>query len=455
MPLTQRRNNNNSARAAAMEAVAAGAPTRKKRVQQQVEAFLTSWDHAPQHLRDNPFIRQGYRAGHSFTDAVRSAFKLHNESGNIWTHLVGFIIFVLLTVTTIRLRPAPLRLGAEALSALEGRLSFHGSKSTLYDVLATAEAWERSVVRLGGDVVAPLEARLRTIGKHNLHDLADLFSSSASELGGNIEAFGSSLGSSARGVGAKLRAAGASASAELAHVEARISRASADALRDLEINLHRALAAVIDAKWPVSRWPMHVFTAGAMACLLTSAVCHLFGCCAAHVSSIMWRFDYAGIATLIVASFFPPVYYAFLCNPVARVVYLGATAALGLSAMAVTLLQRFQDPRWHAYRAGLFVGLGLWGAVPLVHAWRMHASAAEFVAAMHLDLAMGAIYLIGAAIYAARVPERWKPGAFDVAFHSHQLFHVAVVIAAMLHYKASRLLMHWRDTTGGCGLSAI
>lgn len=36
--------------------------------------------------------------------------------------------------------------------------------------------------------------------------------------------------------------------------------------------------------------------AGAMLCLLTSATCHLFGCCAAHITSVMWRFDYAGIA---------------------------------------------------------------------------------------------------------------------------------------------------------------
>lgn len=52
-----------------------------------------------------------------------------------------------------------------------------------------------------------------------------------------------------------------------------------------------------------------------MVCLLTSAVCHLFGCCAAHVTAVLWRFDYAGIAVLIVASFFPPVYYgALLCR---------------------------------------------------------------------------------------------------------------------------------------------
>lgn len=59
-----------------------------------------------------------------------------------------------------------------------------------------------------------------------------------------------------------------------------------------------------------------------MVCLLTSATCHLFGCCAAHITAVMWRFDYAGIAVLIVASFFPPVYYgapaALLLLPLLR-----------------------------------------------------------------------------------------------------------------------------------------
>jgi adiponectin receptor len=51
-----------------------------------------------------------------------------------------------------------------------------------------------------------------------------------------------------------------------------------------------------------------------MVCLLTSATCHLFGCCSAHVTAVMWRFDYAGIAVLIVASFFPTVHYGELAG---------------------------------------------------------------------------------------------------------------------------------------------
>jgi predicted membrane channel-forming protein YqfA (hemolysin III family) len=38
-------------------------------------------------------------------------------------------------------------------------------------------------------------------------------------------------------------------------------------------------AALLDVQWPTERWPVYVFLAGAMACLLTSATCHLLSCC--------------------------------------------------------------------------------------------------------------------------------------------------------------------------------
>lgn len=61
-----------------------------------------------------------------------------------------------------------------------------------------------------------------------------------------------------------------------------------------------------------------------------------------------------------------------------------------------------------------------------------------------------AIPQVGAALYAARVPERFRPGKFDYLCNSHNLFHVAVVIAALIHYRSVMLLLHWRDSTGTC-----
>ncbi|KAF0291092.1 Adiponectin receptor protein [Amphibalanus amphitrite] len=63
---------------------------------------------------------------------------------------------------------------------------------------------------------------------------------------------------------------------------------------------------------------------------------------------------------------------------------------------------------------------------------------------------MGALYVAGALLYAFRVPERWFPGKCDIYFQSHQIFHVLVVAAAMVHYHGvSELAMH-RLTNGEC-----
>ena len=44
-------------------------------------------------------------------------------------------------------------------------------------------------------------------------------------------------------------------------------------------------AALLDVQWPTARWPVYVFLAGAMACLLTSAMCHLLACCSFEAGS--------------------------------------------------------------------------------------------------------------------------------------------------------------------------
>ena len=58
-----------------------------------------------------------------------------------------------------------------------------------------------------------------------------------------------------------------------------------------------------------------------------------------------------------------------------------------------------------------------------------------------MELLMGACYLLGAVIYSNAVPEKWRPGMFDVWGHSHNIFHVLVVCGAYIHYKVSLFLV--------------
>ncbi len=64
--------------------------------------------------QDNNFIRSGYRLGHSSYDVARSLFSWHNETGNIHTHLLGFLLFLALTFVAAWKAPAPFQLGSAA-----------------------------------------------------------------------------------------------------------------------------------------------------------------------------------------------------------------------------------------------------------------------------------------------------------------------------------------------------
>jgi adiponectin receptor len=94
------------------------------------------------------------------------------------------------------------------------------------------------------------------------------------------------------------------------------------------------------------RWPLFVFLAGAMFCLLCSSFCHLL-CCHSHsLSLFLVRLDYVGIAVMIVTSFFPPIYYIFQCDPQWQIVYLTTISAFGLMAIYTLLDPRLSNARY-------------------------------------------------------------------------------------------------------------
>ena len=66
---------------------------------------LLSHSELPEWLRGNEFLSHFHRPPMpSFRYCFKSIFKIHSETGNIWTHLIGFIIFVCIT-SYMLLRP--------------------------------------------------------------------------------------------------------------------------------------------------------------------------------------------------------------------------------------------------------------------------------------------------------------------------------------------------------------
>lgn len=199
---------------------------------------------------------------------------------------------------------------------------------------------------------------------------------------------------------------------------------------------------------PITRWPFFAFLGGAMFCLLASSVCHLLSCHSERMAYIMLRLDYAGIAALISTSFYPPVYYSFMCYPFFCNLYLGFITVLGIATILVSLLPVFQNPEFRTIRASLFFGMGLSGAAPILHKLYLFWGQPEVFHTTGYEILMGVLYGLGALVYATRIPERWMPGKFDIAGHSHQLFHILVVAGAYVHYRAGLVYLRWRDLQG-------
>jgi adiponectin receptor len=208
---------------------------------------------------------------------------------------------------------------------------------------------------------------------------------------------------------------------------------------------------VLGSSNAVPRWPRTVFLVGAMTCLAVSAAAHLLACHSRRFNRIFWQLDYAGIAVMIVASFFPPVYYAFIGRAATQLAYLGSITAQGLLVVAMLLAPARSSPRLRHLRAALFVSMGLSGVVPALHALWLNWGHRACHVALALELVMGLVYAAGAGFYVSRVPERWCPGKYDCVGHSHQIFHVLVLVGALTHYAATAILISWR---GGLVASA-
>ncbi|KAF9261710.1 HlyIII-domain-containing protein [Marasmius fiardii PR-910] len=180
---------------------------------------------------------------------------------------------------------------------------------------------------------------------------------------------------------------------------------------------------------------LSVFFLSAVFCLGASAFYHTFTCHSEQVASRCHSLDYSGIIVLIVGSFYPCLYYGFFCEPRFQLLYITSITLIGLGAAYIVLNPEYAKPTHRGARTTVFIGLGLSAVVPLVHWASVHGIRKMFQEmGFSWLLISGFIYIVGALLYANRVPERFAPGYFDYFFASHQIFHFCVIFAALAHY---------------------
>lgn len=189
-----------------------------------------------------------------------------------------------------------------------------------------------------------------------------------------------------------------------------------------------------------------IWVISAQTLLFSSSFFHLTECMGPKVWLIGVRMDYTSISVLIVGSYFPMIHYLFACHSGWQYFYIGLMLALGVLVVSISMSNYFQKPEFQALRASLYVAMGLFGALCAPHVYILSSSeelAGLMPVCIRLAL-MGGTYIVGAYIYATKIPEKWFPGKFDYWWHSHMIWHIFVVAATMWHYSAVYHAHEWR-----------
>ncbi|KAJ5584558.1 hemolysin-III channel protein Izh2 [Penicillium hispanicum] len=241
------------------------------------------------------------------------------------------------------------------------------------------------------------------------------------------------------------------------------------ALHTESVNIHTHLwgaAAVLVGTLPVyqsisTRYPS--FTAHdtiafgiwffcAFLCLGLSATYHAICNHSPEVNAMTQKFDHLGIIIMTCGSFLSMIYYGWYCEPTLAYTFSVMIISLSAACAFVSANPRTRTPAWRPYRAAMFIGLGLSALVPITSGLRSHGlEGMNRRITLFPWLALEfSCYLLGAILYATRIPERLSPGTFDVFGSSHQIFHFLILFAAGFHLKGLLTTFDWNHQRAAC-----
>lgn len=398
------------------------------------------FEQVPSWIAENQFLRSGYRRdGLSFWAYLGSLFRFHNETCNVWLHLLGAIFFVVLgCYITVLFVPGP-TIHSHLPEADSAHQVLHKIERTKHDLVLALAASNQTV-----DFRESIASKFSAI-EESLDEYSDYV---IHKIEGKAEAVVRNIRRNLRFLLSKLQEARIGFTSGSSD-EAAVVEESRGFIRGC---LDRLGAFLHSEPHQLEHYPLFVFLGGAISCLGFSALFHLFHPINPTVCKILHKLDYAGISLLNFGSSFAAFFYYFYCHEVGFWLSISFISVGCFGTFGISLTDWIDRPEQTTFKGLMYGFLGISNLIPAVFIFRMILLASEendhipFGADFVLLLSMGATYLFGLVFYILKIPERWVPYKFDIWFNSHAIWHFFVFLAAAEHFGALFLLYDRRQT---------
>ena len=260
--------------------------------------LIGKYSDAPEYLKDNEFIKNGYLINcHSLKLVLRSLFVCSNETINIWSHLIGCIISILLIIfTTIFI------------------------KTSLMRELTETE-YEDLQIKVN-ETIIPWSSELR---RHKLIEMETINKNVCTVIDSillNTDNLVSNYGTKVTTITIieKFIENTKILINKIVNIFSKDSNILDDITTKWEICVNKIISYIKydltdDIKGEnIGKWPLFIMLSAAIVCFGFSTTFHWFSIYSKELYSLLCRLDYAGITFLIPGSCYPPYFYFYYCE---------------------------------------------------------------------------------------------------------------------------------------------
>ena len=274
--------------------------TEEKKYKEEDQIIIGKYSEAPDYLKDNEYIKNGYLINcHSLKLAIRSLFVCSNETINIWSHLLGCFISILLIIFTAMFIK----------TSLMKELTETENKNLQIKVNETIIPWStelRNHKLIEKDTINPNVSSIIDSILFNTQNLVSNYGTRftiITLIGNFIENTKNLIN-------------------KIVNIFSKKSNILEDITTKWDICVNKIISYIkydlkddMDVKGEnIKRWPLFIMLSAAIVCFGFSTSFHWFSIYSKELYSLLSRLDYAGITFLIPGSCYPPYFYFYYCH---------------------------------------------------------------------------------------------------------------------------------------------